>query len=281
MVVGIASKTHTVLVALKVCDTSIACLGAWRLKTLLVQRNAEELSSYQKKIIGIDEHFGLALAGLASDARVLSNFMKRQALASKMTYGRPIPIERIVERIGDRAQTSTQVYTKRPYGVGLLVAGVVSGSKQPFCQLFPYLWTFPPFRATLTLHCFQDETGPHLFEFQPSGMTQEMVACAIGARSQMARTYLERHLDKFADSSRDELIKHGLLALKESLSQDKELTVDNASLGVTGVAKDGKRKIETFKLYDGPEIGPLLEAALETSEAAPAEEGGESMEVDT
>ena len=207
--------------------------------------------------------------------------MKRQALASKMTYGRPIPIERIVERIGDRAQTSTQVYTKRPYGVGLLVAGVVSESQLHFCQLLQYPLASPPPRAALTLHCTQDETGPHLFEFQPSGMTQEMVACAIGARSQMARTYLERHLDKFADASRDELIKHGLLALKESLGQDKELTVDNASLGVTGVAKDGKRKIETFKLYDGPEIGPLLEAALETSEAAPAADGGESMEVDT
>ncbi len=129
-----------------------------------------------------------------------------------------------------------------------------------------------------------DETGPHLFEFQPSGMTQEMVACAIGARSQMARTYLERHLDEFADASREELIKHGLLALKESLSQDKELTVDNASVGVTGTAKDGKRKIESFKLYDGSEVGPLLEAALESAEPAPAAEageGGESMEVDT
>ena len=179
--------------------------------------------------------------------------MKQQALASKMTYGRPIPLERIVTRIGDRAQTSTQVYGKRPYGVGLLIAGV-------------------------------DETGPHLFEFQPSGMTQEMVACAIGARSQMARTYLERHLDEFADASRDELIKHGLLALKESLSQDKELTVDNASVGVTGTAKDGKRKIESFKLYDGSEVGPLLEAALQSAEPAPAAEagqGGESMEVDT
>lgn len=97
--------------------------------------------------------------------------MKQQALASKMTYGRPIPLERIVTQIGDRAQTSTQVYGKRPYGVGLLIAGV-------------------------------DETGPHLFEFQPSGMTQEMIACAIGARSQMARTYLERHLDEFANASR-------------------------------------------------------------------------------
>ena len=213
------------------------------------QRNAEELSSYQKKIIGIDEHFGLALAGLASDARVLSNFMKRQALASKLTYGRPIPLERIVQQIGDRAQTSTQVYTKRPYGVGLLIAGV-------------------------------DETGPHLFEFQPSGVTHEMVACAIGARSQMARTYLERHLDEFAEASRDELIKHGLKALKESLSQDRELTVENVSVGVTGLAKDVKRKVEIFKLYDGPEVGPLLEAASEAAAPVREAEGTESMEVD-
>lgn len=179
--------------------------------------------------------------------------MKRQALASKMTYGRPIPLERIVSQIGDRAQTSTQVYSKRPYGVGLLVAGV-------------------------------DETGPHLFEFQPSGLTQEMTACAIGARSQMARTYLERHLSEFEGASRDELIKHGLRALKESLSQDKELTVENASVGVTGIAQGGKRKIENFKLYDGPAVGPLLEAALETAEpaaAATTTEGGESMEVDS
>ncbi|KAL8685256.1 MAG: hypothetical protein Q9218_007875, partial [Villophora microphyllina] len=208
-------------------------------------RNAEDLSSYQKKIIAIDTHLGLSLAGLASDARVLSNFMKRQALASKMTYGRPIPTERIVDQIGDRAQSNTQNYSNRPYGVGLLVAGV-------------------------------DDTGPHLFEFQPSGMTQEMVACAIGARSQMARTYLERNLDKFADCSREDLVGHGLRALKESLSQDKELTVENASVGVVGVSggKDGaKRKLEAFKLYDGEEMGPLLEKALEGTTTATTGQG--------
>lgn len=177
--------------------------------------------------------------------------MKQQALASKMTYGRPIPVEGIVEMIGDRAQTNTQHYGKRPYGVGLLVAGI-------------------------------DELGPHLFEFQPSGMTQEMLACAIGARSQMARTYLERHLDELADCGRDELIKHGLLALKESLSQDKELTVDNTSLGVIGtVLTDGKRRLEPFKLYDGYEIAPLLEAALESATTGGEDETtSEAMETD-
>lgn len=183
--------------------------------------------------------------------------MKQQSLASKLTYGRPIPLERLVAQIGDRAQTNTQSYGKRPYGVGLLIAGV-------------------------------DDTGPHLFEFQPSGMTQEMIACAIGARSQMARTYLERHLDEFAESDRDELVKHALRALKESLSQDKELTVENASVGVIGIGSEGKRKVESFKLYDGPEIGPLLEASLENTEAAPETTGaeaseaqGDSMDVDS
>ncbi|RMD40443.1 hypothetical protein DV735_g4703, partial [Chaetothyriales sp. CBS 134920] len=229
VVVGLVSKTHVVLTALK--------------------RNAEELSSYQKKLIGIDDHLAVALAGLASDARVLSNFMKQQSLSSKLTYGRPLPVERIVDMIGARAQGNTQQYGFRPYGVGLLVAGV-------------------------------DELGPHLFEFSPSGLTQAMLACAIGARSQMARTYLERNLDQFADASKEELIKHGLLALKESLAQDKELTVDNTSLGIIGISpgKDGRRKLEKFKLYDGQEIAPLLEVIAETTGG----EGGEdAMETDS
>ena len=172
--------------------------------------------------------------------------MKQQSLSSRLTYGRPLPVGRIVSQIADRAQINTQQYGKRPYGVGLLVAGV-------------------------------DEAGPHLFEFQPSGLINEMLACAIGARSQMARTYLERNLDKFTESGRDDLITHGLKALKETLSQDKELTVDNTSVGVVGLAGEGaKSKIESFKLYDGQEMGPLLEA-LERSESTE----GENMEVDS
>lgn len=190
---------------------------------------------------------GVAIAGLASDARVLSNYMKQQSLGSRMTYGRPIPPDRIVSQIADRAQLNTQQYGKRPYGVGLLVAGV-------------------------------DDAGPHLFEFSPSGMTHEMAACAIGARSQMARTYLERNLDQLQNCSRDELITHGLRALKDTLSQDKELTIENTSVGVVGLAGEGaKGKIESFKLYEGQDAVPLLEA-LERAESGGT---GESMEVDS
>lgn len=37
------------------------------------QRSASELASYQKKIYRIDSHLGIAIAGLTSDARVLSS----------------------------------------------------------------------------------------------------------------------------------------------------------------------------------------------------------------
>jgi 20S proteasome subunit alpha 6 len=207
-----------------------------------MQRNAEELSSYQKKIIAIDSHYGIALAGLASDARVLSNFMKAQSLGSRLNYGRAIALADITQRIGDRAQKNTQEYGKRPYGVGLLIAGV-------------------------------DAKGPHLFEFQPSGVTQEMVASGIGARSQMARTYLERNIDEFLASDREQLVKHALLALKESLSQDKELTVDNTSIGIAGVGED-------FKLYEGGEIANWLDTTFENKAEGDAP-AGESMEVDS
>jgi 20S proteasome alpha/beta subunit len=48
---------------------------------------------------------------------------------------------------------------------------------------------------------------------------------AIGARSQSARTYLEKNLDKFADSNQDELIKHCMRALRDTLPNEVELTV--------------------------------------------------------
>ncbi|KAK9478270.1 nucleophile aminohydrolase [Lipomyces japonicus] len=182
--VGLVSKTHAVLVALK--------------------RNAEELGSYQKKILRTDDHLGFALAGLAPDARVLSNFMRSEAMSSKMMYNRPIPVSRIASAIGDKAQTNTQSYGRRPYGVGLLVAG-------------------------------HDETGPHLFEFLPSGTVLEYFGAAIGARSQSARTYLERNFEQFADANLEQLVLHGLRALRDTLAQDKELLAANTSIGVVGV----------------------------------------------
>lgn len=49
--VGLKNKTHAVLIALK--------------------RASSELSAHQKKIIPIDKHMGITIAGLTADARML------------------------------------------------------------------------------------------------------------------------------------------------------------------------------------------------------------------
>ena len=45
---------------------------------------------------------------------------------------------------------------------------------------------------------FQDQ-GPHIYQTCPSANYYDCKAMAIGARSQSARTYVEKHLDKFLD----------------------------------------------------------------------------------
>ncbi|CCC69812.1 hypothetical protein NCAS_0D02310 [Naumovozyma castellii] len=198
--VGLRSSKYAVLVALK--------------------RNADELSSFQKKIIKCDEHLGLALAGLAPDARVLSNYLRQQCNYSDMVFNRKLSVEKAGHLLCDKAQKNTQSYGGRPYGVGLLIVGY-------------------------------DKSGPHLLEFQPSGNTLELYGSAIGARSQGAKTYLERVLDKFVEiEDAEELIKTGVEALKQSL-KDETLSTDNLSIAIVG-------EDIPFTMYEGDNVAKYL-----------------------
>lgn len=98
----------------------------------------------------------------------------------------------------------------------------------------------------------------------------------------MARTYLERHLEEFQDCGREELVKHGLRALKESLAQDKELTVENTSVGVVGVKGEGEKRIQAFRLFDGQDVKQWVDLVADGVEAEVAHTGDttESMEID-
>ena len=62
-----------------------------------------------------------------------------------------------------------------------------------------------------------DEDGPHVVQICPSANFYPCKAMAIGARSQSARTYLEKHLDEFADCDLDALVLHGLRAMRDTL----------------------------------------------------------------
>lgn len=73
--VGLRSNTHVVLLGLKVRCFPPPSLSNRDLELMRdgdTQRSTGELASYQKKLIRIDDHIGVAIAGLTSDARVLS-----------------------------------------------------------------------------------------------------------------------------------------------------------------------------------------------------------------
>ncbi|KAI9105389.1 nucleophile aminohydrolase [Phlyctochytrium arcticum] len=199
-------RLHQVEYAMEAVKQGSACVGVRsnsHVVLLALKRSAGELASYQKKLIRVDDHIGMAFAGLTSDARVLSTFMRSEAMKSKLLFGRPLPTYRIVAAIGDKAQVNTQRYGRRPYGVGVLVAGY-------------------------------DDAGPHLYEFAPSGNFFDYYAISIGARSQSAKTYLEKHVESFAEASLDDLVVHGLRALRDTLQQDKELNLNNCSISLVG-----------------------------------------------
>jgi 20S proteasome subunit alpha 6 len=149
------------------------------------------MSSYQPKVFKVDEHMGIAIAGLTADARYLTKFMRTECLNHRYVFSGPLQTQRLVQQIADKSQHHTQRYGRRPYGVGLLVIGY-------------------------------DQTGTHLFETDPSGNFFDYYAQAIGARSQSAKTYLERTYTTFPNASKEELIKHAVEALRQTIGNGKD-----------------------------------------------------------
>merc|ERR1711879_518762 len=186
-VLGLRSATHVVLASFR--------------------RAQSELAEYQQKIFKIDDHMCIGISGLTADARVLAEYMRNECLNHRYIYDAPMQVGRLVSQVADMSQQKTQNSSKRPYGVGLLVAGV-------------------------------DEKGPHLFETCPSGNFFEYHAMAIGGRSNAAKTYLEKHFATFGDADESTLLQHAVEAMNRTTASDTNLSVKNTSVVVIG--KDSK-----------------------------------------
>uniref|UniRef100_A0A5B7APB1 Proteasome endopeptidase complex n=1 Tax=Davidia involucrata TaxID=16924 RepID=A0A5B7APB1_DAVIN len=161
--------------------------------------------------------------------------MRSECINYSYSYESPLPVGRLVVQLADKAQVCTQRSWKRPYGVGLLVAGL-------------------------------DESGAHLYYNCPSGNYFEYQAFAIGSRSQAAKTYLERRFENFKSSSREDLLKDALFALRETL-QGEKLTSSVCTVAVVGVG-------EAFHILDNQTVQALIDSLEIAGEEGPANEEG-------
>jgi proteasome alpha subunit len=136
------------------------------------------------KIFRIDEHFGAAIVGLSSDARVLIEKARVDAQSNKLTYAESIDVEAAAERICNLQQVYTQHGGGRPFGVALILGGV-------------------------------DVTGPRVFDTHPSGVYRSFKATALGAGRETALSVLKEEYRE--DLTLEETVKLAVKCLVKAL----------------------------------------------------------------
>ncbi|KAK4055911.1 putative proteasome subunit alpha type-7 [Microbotryomycetes sp. JL221] len=126
-----------------------------------------------KRIASVDQHAGVATAGLLADGRHLANRARDECDNYKETYDTPIPTKMLAERLSLYCQAYTLYSSVRPFGLSALVAG----------------WDAPASAKG-------DKRGelgqPKLYCIEPSGVYWGYRGCAIGKGRQVARTEIEK-----------------------------------------------------------------------------------------
>ena len=195
-----------------VCKEGVVLITDKRIVDSLVVTEAVE------KIYQIDDHMGATASGILSDARVLIERAQLKAQQHRVTYDTAIDTISIVKDICNLKQICTQSGGLRPFGVSILVAGI-------------------------------DETGPKLFETDPTGIFFQYKATVIGE----GETEIEEMLRKEYkdDFSMQEALKLGIRGLSKVLDKDfSSERIDVAYIKVSDRKFTKMKRPETDKLID-------------------------------
>ena len=89
-----------------------------------------QISENAQKIFQIDDHVGVAAAGYIPDARSQVDNARFFSQSNKMIYDEEVEVETIAKHLADQCQQYTQYAGVRPYGVALILGGVVNNTPQ-------------------------------------------------------------------------------------------------------------------------------------------------------
>ena len=120
-----------------------------------------QISDMAQKIFQIDDHVGVAAAGYIPDARSQVDNARFFSQSNKLIYDEPVEVETIAKHLADQSQQYTQYAGVRPFGVSLILGGVVN-------------------------------KNPQLFLTDPSGTYISYDAIAIGSGSDQVTDFLEK-----------------------------------------------------------------------------------------
>ncbi|MFH0970009.1 MAG: archaeal proteasome endopeptidase complex subunit alpha [Candidatus Diapherotrites archaeon] len=151
-----------------------------------------------EKLFKIDDHIAAVSAGLVGDARRLVQGARIKAQENVMYYDEPIHVETLAKDISGNMQIVTQYGGMRPFGVSFIIGGF-------------------------------DETGPRLFETEPSGALAEYLAVAVGQGRKEAMDFFEENYQ--SNLSREQAVKIVFGALEHGLQKGQKLGLDRVDFG--------------------------------------------------
>lgn len=209
-----AVRNGTAVVGVRGTDGVVLAADARTHSALLVDGSVEKLHD-------VDGRVGAATAGHVADGRRVVDFARRRAQTERLRYDQPVAVEPLATAVADHVQEATQAGGTRPFGAGLLVAGVDDDA------------------ARADASGGGGGTGSRLFEVDPSGSPSEWHATAIGGGADAARAQLESAYDPGVDVLEARDVALGALAT--TIDDDG---LEPADVAVAVVDADGYRALD-------------------------------------
>merc|ERR1712212_660651 len=244
-------RLYQVEYAMEAIGHAGTCLGILANDGVLLaaeRRNIHKLLDevfFSEKIYKLNEDMACSVAGITSDANVLTNELRLIAQRYLLQYQEPIPCEQLVTALCDIKQAYTQFGGKRPFGVSLLYMG------------------------------WDKHYGFQLYQSDPSGNYGGWKATCIGNNSAAAVSMLKQEY-KEDNTSLQDALDLSIKVLSKTLDMTK-LTPEKIELA-TLTRENGKTQIkilpadqvdELIKKYE--KVEAELEAAKKEKEKAQAE----------
>ncbi|CAL4066523.1 unnamed protein product [Meganyctiphanes norvegica] len=197
------------------------------------------------KIYKIDEDMACSVAGITSDANVLTNELRAIAQRHTLQFGEPMPCEQLVMRLCDIKQAYTQYGGKRPFGVSILYMG------------------------------WDRRHGYQLYQSDPSGNYSGWKATCIGNSSAAAVSILKQEY-KEGETDVHSALLLALKVMSKTLDMTK-LSAEKLEMA-TLVRKDNKTHLVVLSLAEVEKLIKEHEKNEADVEAAKQDKAGKSSD---
>lgn len=153
-----------------------------------------------KRTFNIDNHVGMAVCGLISDARQIVEIARQEASSYRSQYGVGVPLKYLNDRLSMYMHAYTLYSALRPYGCSVILSSYQDGN-------------------------------PEMYVIDPSGVSNGYHGCAIGKAKSSAKTEIEKL--KLSSLEYKDLVKEAarIIYLVHDEAKDKQFELEMSWVG--------------------------------------------------